>query len=609
MIYAIDITKSINSDRPKFGPKNILFMLTGVLMGLLSTGAYGSDVSPIRYITDFSNGTPKDGLSVDGEKDRWRLIPYETDEHTGVLLYAHSFSSAPEISLPLHATGWHRIRLGIWQPNFAYDGESMLRVKLSDDPAYRRIHPPASADTQAATLIREVYFQDADLTGQQLVIGKSNGLMGRYAALAYIKLEALGAEEVAALVADRDQRGTRNLVATIDGVSYFHYGAYERPEDVLDQVELYRHSDVGKVLWAVTYGDRTNFPTSVPGAVFLGDHNRSSETVESGPNDYIRGEQHAHRALRDFASAGMVPHVLAARHAQSMGLEFDLMFRLGILGDLGFLDLGDKGFLRMYPQFRQALADGTLLDKASFAFEETQDFIIALMAEALSQVDADGINLCFVRGPHMLQYERPVLDAFQARYQEDARTVEPGDPRLREVRAEIMSHFMKKVHELATSIGATRGRPLNVSVWVWPSERGVWLGGTPMNEGLDVKRWIREGWLDSVICQEGVDPEYIALGKETGCKFVLFTGYRGETAMSPESVTRAYGDGVAHFAYWDMDAVQLKPSVWNWLRRIGHREEMADWSTYSPSDILLPIRSVAGIDVEQGLADAVYSGG
>lgn len=586
----------------------VAMVLLGVLV-VVACPVHPEEAGRAIVLSDLSACTPASGLSHDARPDTWRLLPYGADEVSGTMLYASSFTNAPEMTFPLHQTGWYRIRLGIWQPNFAYDGKTAIRVRLSGDPAFRRIHLPASADTQNDTYLREVFYEDAELTGQDLVIGKLNGLVGLNASLAYVKLEPIAGDEVRRIKADRAQTATRNLVATIDGLSYFHYGEYSQPEHVLDQIELYRHSDVAKVLWAVTYGDRTNFPTSVPGAVFLGDHNRSAHAEGSGANDYVRGEQQVHRALRRFADQDALPHALAAKHAHAMGVAFDLMIRLGILGDLGFLDLGGEGFFKTYPHCRQVLADGTVVDKASYAFDEVQDFTIALIREALAGADADGINLCFVRGPHVLQYEEPVLQAFQAQYNEDARNVAPDDPRLAAVRATFMTRYLGKVHAALEEIGAQRGRPVNLSVWVWPGAQGVWLGGTPMEEGLDVKRWIREGWLDSVICQEGIDPEYIALGKEYGCDFVLFTGYRGDKAMSPASVTAAYEQGVNRFAYWDLDAVQIMPDPWNWIRRIGHREEMAHWETYNPKGRLIRLTNVAGIDVDKGLAAAVYSGG
>jgi hypothetical protein len=209
----------------------------------------------------------------------------------------------------------------------------------------------------------------------------------------------------------------------------------------------------------------------------------------------------------------------------------------------------------------------------------------------------------------MLQYEQPVLDDFRARFGEDAREVDPADPRLEEVRAAIMNRFVRNVHDALAEIAAKRARKFELSVWVWPSTQGVWMGGTPMEEGLDVKGWMRDGLLDSVICQEGIDPEYMKLGEATGCRFVLFTGYRGDTAMSPETLTKAYEAGVTDFAYWDMDAVIGYPEAWNWLRRCGHRDEMADWKRFDPGTRLIPLTKLGHVDVEHGLAQDVYSGG
>jgi hypothetical protein len=75
-------------------------------------------------------------------------------------------------------------------------------------------------------------------------------------------------------------------------------------------------------------------------------------------------------------------------------------------------------------------------------------------------------------------------------------------------------------------------------------------------------------------------------------------------------VTAAYDAGAESFAYWDLDLTQISASQWNWLRRIGHRREMADWPRYNPGDTLnVRLKTVDGVDVETGLAQAVYSGG
>ena len=586
------------------------WLIVSVLALGMVRHAWGEDGKPDLYLSDMSKCSPASALSDRMDQGKWRLIEYASDTVTGTMLTAPSFIEAPDVTLRLDAQGWHAIYIGYWNPHFAYDGQPVLKIKLSEDAAFRRIHDTRSPDTQHATHLREVYVRTDDLAGQDLVIGKLNGPLGKGAYLAYVKPVPLTPEQADKVQADRKRRNTRNLVAAIDGASYFHFGECRRREHILEQIELYRHSDVAKVLWAVCYGETTNYPTEVEDAIFLGsDKLRAHLVSDDGANEYVRGEKQAHETLKSLASRGLIPQQIAADHTHAMGLKFDIMFRLGILGGIGPLRVNEGNFVRRHPEFRQVRRDGTVLEKASYAFDEVQQFMLSLIREATQRIDADGINLCFVRGPHFLLYENPVLDAFRKEYGADAREVDPADPRLLEVRASLMTDFLRKVRKLLDRVGQTKGKRLELSVWVWPSNQNVWLGETPIKEGLDVKQWIREGLLDSVICQQGVDADYMSLGKESGCQFILFTGYRGDRTMSPQTVTEAYKAGVSAFAYWDMDAVQIYPGTWNWLRRIGHRDEMASWDRFDPGSRLIRLKKVAGVDVEKGLIDAVYSGG
>ena len=288
------------------------------------------------------------------------------------------------------------------------------------------------------------------------------------------------------------------------------------------------------------------------------------------------------------------------------------MLRLAIGGGLGVgpLPSRDHNYVERHPEYRLVARDGSVQSKASYAFPEVRKFMLNILRDATERIDADGVNLCFVRGPHFLEYEQPILTAFSEKYHLDARSVKEDDPRLLEVRASFMTEFVRNARDVLDDVGKKKGKHLELSVWVWPSDKPVWLGGTPLEEGLDVKSWIKEGLLDSVICQGGIDPSYIELGKAHHCQFVLFTGYSGAEAMSPETITKAYKAGVDHFAYWDMDLYQLNPSVWDWMRRIGHRNEMADWDHFAPTrERLIQLKTVNGTDVFHGFAQDVYSGG
>ena len=79
--------------------------------------------------------------------------------------------------------------------------------------------------------------------------------------------------------------------------------------------------------------------------------------------------------------------------------------------------------------------------------------------------------------------------------------------------------------------------------------------------------------------------------------------------MSPATITAAYEAGVTEFAYWDMDCVQDRPEAWEWLRRVGHRQEMASWQERPSRIRRVLLKTVGGCDVRQGLQPAAYSGG
>jgi hypothetical protein len=552
------------------------------------------------YLSDMSQCRPASALSEKQEKGRWQLIPYETEEVSGTLVI-----TAPELALPLGVSGWHAVYVGYWNPFYAYDNGTIVKIKLSGDAAFCRIREPEICVTQTETAIQEVFFKHADLTGQDFVIGKVNGRAAQKALVAFVRLVPLSDAQVAAIQQDRARTDTRKLVATIDGM-FFWGNEYKTREHILEQVECYRHSDVGKVLWAVNYGDIANYPSDVA-AFWPGDHNRARLVEGAGTTPYILGQKGAYDTFLDMISSkGIIPQEVVAEHVHEMGLKFDIMFRLGITGGVP-PHRNEDGFVARHPEFRQVMRDGTPVEKASYAFPEVRAFMLSLIREAARKFDVDGINLCFVRGPHFVAYEQPVLDDFQQEYGEDAREVDPSDQRLHAVRARLMTEFVRGARRVLDEIGQEKGRHPTLSIWAWPSGKDVWCGETPMAEGLDFRNWIEEGLLDAFICQEGVDPEDIACCKDHGCQFILFPGYREPTPNTPKTVAEGYKKGVDGIAIWDIDPDA--PEAWEWIRRIGHREEMETWEERVSECRRIPLVTVGGFDVAQGLQASVYSGG
>jgi hypothetical protein len=129
-----------------------------------------------------------------------------------------------------------------------------------------------------------------------------------------------------------------------------------------------------------------------------------------------------------------------------------------------------------------------------------------------------------------------------------------------------------------------------------------------MDDGIDVDTWVKEKWVDTVICKQAVDPNYLKLCQSHGCEYVACNEV--EVWRNPQDVVKVYDAGVQKLLWWDADSLTYDPPRWEWFRRTGHAEEMKSWdaSRYQPRSIVL--EQVGGINVSDTfLQQAVYSGG
>jgi hypothetical protein len=564
-----------------------------IVGSLASSDAWAAEPT---VICDMGRCTPGALLSTAETKGKWRLLPYEADGLAGRMISAASYITAPEIRLPLKVSGWYSVYVGYWNPYYVYDGGVVVKVKLSSDKAFTRFKDPTSVFDPNAEYLQEAFFKHADLTGEDLIIGKVNGPLAQSCHVAYVKLVPLTQTQVEQIRADRARRETRSLVATIDGMSYYFANEYRTREQLYELVERYRYSDVGKVILAVGGGDTLWYSGSKYGRQYSGDDSRTRlvDAAKSMPSQYVWSEKVMRDSLHDLAAKGIDVQNTIAEHVHSMDLKFDIMFRLGLSGYLPPLR-SDRSFVAQHPEFRQVMRDGTVVEKASFAFPEVRERTLALIREATERFDVDGVNLCFIRKPPFALYEKPVLDAFRAKYGEDARAVDPADPRLLAVQGSYVTDLLRQARRLIDELGKKKGRRLEFSAWAWP--------------GWNVKAWIAEGLLDSVIGMDdndkvGMDQEYIRLGKEHNCRLISDLAAHSPT---PQYAFAMHEAGVEGYAYWDMDNVQDLPDAWAWLSRLGHADEVAKLKDRKPTRIRL--RTIGGYDCMQGLEPAVYSGG
>ena len=575
--------------------------ITAFLVVAFASSARAEDPSAkAAYVTDMSRCQPQTAISPQVKRGCWQLIPYETvapGPKSGTMIGAASFVDAPDVTLPLDVTGWHAVYVGFWNPHYCYDGGTTVKVKLNDDPCFSRIQEPEPAIDLNATLIKEVLFKAADLTGRTLQFGKLHGPFAQKAYIAYVKLVPLSARQVADLQANRARKDTRILQATIDGISYFWNNEYRTKEHILEILEPYRYSDVGKVIWAVNYGDRTNYPTKV--GVFWADER--AVPIASATNSYLIGEKAAYEGLRSLAGKGIIPEAVAAEHAHAMGLKFDAMFRLGVLGAIPPMRVTEC-FVGTHPQFRQVMPDGTPVEKASYAFPDVRKLMVSIIRETAEMFDVDGVSLGFVRGPEFMAYEQPVLDDFRKEYKEDGRKVGFNDERMRKIRCRYLTAFVRDVRQTLDEVGKKKGKRLELSAWI--------VGDPNLNLdfGIDVKQWIEQGWLDSVIGHGGpLNPGLIATAKAHKCQYI-FNALGSEFA---KQWVNGYNLGVDGFAVWDLDTIQDSRAAWPaYCWKAGHRKEIEAAAQAAPAPpATVRLKTVGGFDVLQGLKAAVYSGG
>ncbi len=319
-----------------------------------------------------------------------------------------------------------------------------------------------------------------------------------------------------------------------------------------------------------------------------------------GNNSYVAGEKAAYDSLRELVSRHIIPETVVAQHVHEMGLQFDAMFRLAVLGSVPPMRDVGPNFVKSHPELRQVMQDGTPVEKASYAFPEVRELMISIIRETARKFDIDGASLGFVRGPQFMAYEQPVLDDFRREHGQDGQNVGFDDPRMRSVRCRYLNEFVRSVRRALDQVGEEKGSKLQLSAWVF--------GGieTNLNYGMDVEYWIRRGWLGSVINHGGpLDPQLIAAAKAHNCQFI-FNAVGGDLAK--QWIT-GYEAGVDGFAVWDIDGAQDSPTSWAILSRAGHRAEVESFAEAPPTLATVRLKTVGGFDVLQGLGAAVYSGG
>lgn len=515
-------------------------------------------------LSDMSRVTPAKALTTAARPALWRVLPYEAGNLQGKLLWATADSQVPEVTLKLGAKGWHAVYLGLVDP--AWVGSQTL-LRLSRDPAPVPRRPSGSQ-------FEEMLFKVADLTGQDLHLSRHPH--GPSCGVAYVKLVPLSAEEVAREQARRADTARRRLVTTLDGFSFIYERGCVTAADLRREVEVYRDTDFGTLLLQPGGADMTNYPSQV------GEMGGQNATVFDRD-----GDRRYALAVRELARRGINPTRELIAGAHDAGMKVHMAIRPGAWEHSPPMDnFFTSRFYREHPQWRCVDRDGTPVARLSLAVPEVRAHLVAVLREAVS-FGADGACVLYVRGAPYVLYEPPFAALFQQRYGVAPQTVDEQDPRVLELRAEILTTFMGEIRAMLDEVGRKRGQRLQLSAMVLADE------ADNRRFGLDVAGWVKAGLVDLVLpylhAGGGRAKEYDLAFFRRVCapagvpvKPTVIGWETPDLASLLQRVGGLYDQGADGVTVWDGNSGDDRSDRWCLLSRLGSAEDVRQMTADGP---------------------------
>ena len=560
-------------------------------------------------LADLTQGVPADAFSLDGQPGTWMTLDYETDEGKGVMLLGLPRCEPPQLRLPLNATGWHRIQLGIYYGATAgIIADRVLLAKLTHDPCFSHFRKedyqrkdgeyPERAFTWSDLV--EVFWKCADLTGQDLVIARppEGSLSECEANLAYIRLTPMDEADLDEWRAEQPRPETKRLIANYDA-AWRHRRTWTR-EDFREEFSTLAQSDFDIVLRAAARGPVTLYPSRVGEVV------RPTGLHGSGhiPYDCIR--------------SGIDPLAEALDAAHELGLKLfpQLRFVGTQLPPMHVREDHGGKLMADHPEWLCAYPDGEPTRHLSLAFPEVRQFYVRLLREWVEDYHADGTNVIFSRSAPFVYYEQPVCDAFRETYDADMRTLPSADERVMQARADFVTQFLREVRAMLDGVGEAQGRHIPSS-YIVPTcssfgdvtqEIAQTALGLDLFNSLDVAAWIREGLVDCLNLQAScfrehdgaeVQPrirEFTELTKGTKTKVFVDVYPRRMPPRQYRKIAISYYEaGADGLSFWDTPTRHGRASEWAFIKRLGHREDLERWDGKADDDHrVVPLRRLDG---------------
>jgi hypothetical protein len=550
-----------------------------------------SHVEQAVLLSDMSKAEPALAhTSGRREKGKWKTIPYAVEGWEGVALSTLRDTEAARARLPLGVKGPHAVYVGVCTTSMGLDNtdDNSLQVKLSSENVYSRVSCTLPLLKPRRDQIEEVFVTAADLTGQGLDIAPQPHLPST---LCYVKLVPLTAAEFAEWKKPVPKE-FRTAVATFDGHSWIWPFRPRTADDLRITFKGMERSDVGKWWFQVLGADIVCYPSKL-GTI-------SGE----GTQDFCRWEYKEYtESLEALFKAGVNPLAVAREEARKQAAEFHVMIRpAGWGASYPWDEIFRSKFFVEHPEWRCVDRDGTPTLFMSYAYPEVRKRVLDILAESL-ELRPDGVGFLFHRGMPMMLWEQPVCDLFKSKYGEDAREVAEDDPRLLDLRAEMMTTVLREVRTLLDETAKRQGRatPYKITLATFSKE------ADNRKFGFDIRRWAREGLVDDLgpaffahhTSFQQPDMKYYMdaiAGTKVTLHPLVIAWHSGAPKQLCTRVTEFYKAGVDGICCWDPQVEKgyrdKSPGhVFDVVRMFGHRDVIAQWAKEGvPLPLVTPLK-------------------
>ena len=533
-------------------------------------------------IADLSVCTPKSALGDRYAPGRWKLLPYEHADFSGVMLGAIGSRDAAPLRLPLKVRGWYDLYVGLYR---TYE-EIGVQLRLTRDRSYRKFRVPVIYNFPTYfQVVEELFWKADDLTDQSIHIAPLkvfNTDIDNY--IAYFRLRPLSAARVRAIKRERESKQTRRLFAMTDHSDFIATYSITSRQDMAGEVDVYRNTDFAGICWEFIKGGQPVFPVA---GVAERDFPRNAMIPVSLYENY-------RRVWRHWKQPGKHPLRIARELTRSAGLELHVSHRMCEASQPPYEDFCPTDFLRGRFEQYCRLADGAPVQRYSYAKPALQDHMIRIYAEA-ARYGVDGFHMLTIRGGPMVLYEDEMIDRFRELYgkRTDPRTLPLSDKRIFAVRAQLFGEYLRRLREAVHLAARAAGhKPPIISI------HGLNNFQACRHFGIDFAAWAREGLVDRIVaCAWGAEwgsdtrhpwPDFdLAFYRRCvqGTKTQLYAQVPPPTsrrAQTPENcrehyrrrAEKLYAGGVEGLYFWDTPWRHCHAHHFNVLSVLGHKRNV-----------------------------------